>query len=630
MDISKDIFSNLSLFRERFFPKGSIKPELLPSSSVIDLLENAIVSERLLGIDFETDTSGRIKIVGVALEDRAAAAYWHASYSYLIERVPKLVAYSGISADRVMLKDDDWRRWEDPMLIHYLCHQDLCAMTAKTQASDQQEELEHESYGFMNLWTATALVMPVPNWKQCRGVECSGPCPKHSPLEYCAMDAWAALAVYGQPIPSQVDPALFYRKYAQLKELAVLASEMERIGVPVDWDYVRMLESRLSIQKNAIKTDLPINPQSPKAVLAWFRDRGVHLQDTSLETLENRLESVKIRNPDAGRVLEDLIRYKRLGKGLKAWFGSRYRGNDGRIHPRIIVTGTSTGRLAMSRPNLQNVPRAGWGAHVRRAIRASPGHKLLKADFSQLELRICLCLAGVKDLSIDAFQWMVDRSPDLWNRASEMASRTPRDVTKSVAHAANYLEGFKLFDPAQLRVMSVRNAIDNGSLHVESDWEFCGKVVAFTGVNLARRLFGSSSAEDRRRALEIQRAYFSAFPELRAWQRRVLEEVERTSMIVSPYGRFLDLTALPDEEKAKVAVAFLGQGVGADLVQSCMLRVRSLGYVPILQIHDELLFELSEDKIGKSTADILEAVGQKDPVLDLHVPVKHAVGDTWG
>ena len=615
------------LFRENFFPEGTVHPELLRPSAVLDIIEDSIQEGRALGIDFEFDSSGRVSMIGVANESAAAAAWWHASYLDALKPVRRLVAYAGLSADRTSINDPNWSRWEDSMLIHYLNHQDLCAMTGKSSQEDDESEAAQESYGFLNLWSATALVLPVPNWKACRGPGCNGPCPKHSPLEYCAMDAWAALMVFAQQPHPDVDYSLLYRKYTELKELAVLAVEMEKKGVPVDWQYVDFIQAQMSSSKSLI--DLPFNPRSPKAIIDWFKRNGLAIPDASIETLENTRERLH-RFPEHVRAaLDGLIQYKRLGKGLKPWFRKDLAGDDLRLHPRVIVTGTSTGRLAMARPNLQNVPRVGWGAKVRRAVKASPGNKILKADFSQLELRVCLALAGVRTLGVDAFSWMVEKAPDMWEHNARITGRTPREVAKSVSHAADYLEGFRLLDPSDLSLLSVKRAIESGSLEVHRDWSFMGGVVSFTGVNLARRLFGSSSAENRRRALEIQRAYFEAFPEIRRWQKSVLAQVEEKGIVCSPYGRFLDLTALNEEDKAKVAVAFLGQGCAADLVQSAMIRIYRTGLVPILQVHDELVFELPDNQAEDLARQIISQLEAEDPVLGIRVPVKHSLSDTW-
>lgn len=617
-------------------------PEILPPSAVPDLIEEAARTGKPLGIDFECDDRGKPTAIGVSTGSRAAAAWWHAVYADLLMRYPgRLVGYASISADRRILGDPDWRRWEDSMLIHYLNHQDLCAMPGKSSSSGddgEEGELGTESYGFMNLWTATALTATVANWKRCRGLGCSGPCPRHEPLSYCAMDAWAALTVFHSPVPPFLSPADRLRKYNELKHLSYLATLMEEKGVLVDWEYVQYLSGSMEAEKERIP--LPFNPRSPKAALDWFAAHGLRLPDARLTTLVSAADAWRgsTHDPDSdggrdevARVLSLLIEYKMRGKGLKAWFDHSLRGPDDRIHPRVIVCGTSTGRLAMSRPNLQNVPRLRWGRAVRDAIIAPAGHVLLKADFSQLELRVCLHLAGCGGLGQDAFLWLVENSGGAFDRAASITGQSPRDVAKSVSHAGDYLEGLTLIEPAELESARIRKAEEAGALEVHRDWHFRGKIVAFTGVNLARRLFGSSTLDHRRRALEIQRAYFSAFPALRAWQKRVLEQVESSGVVVSPYGRYLDLTALEDVEKAKVAVAFLGQGVGADLVQAAMIRLHGrYGIVPSLQVHDELVIEVPEAGFEKLRREIAACLEEPDQVLGLAVPAKIKTGKRWG
>jgi hypothetical protein len=163
-------------------------------------------------------------------------------------------------------------------------------------------------------------------------------------------------------------------------------------------------------------------------------------------------------------------------------------------------------------------------------------------------------------------------------------------------------------------------------------WTFRGKIVGFTGGNLAQRLFGSKSFENRRKALEIQEdIYFAAFREIRYWQQRVLRKVEDHGYVSSPAGRFLRLNDTPEKD-AKVAIAFLGQGVGASHVQAVMLEYwRRHQQVFFAQIHDALCGEFS---LSGGYRPIYTRMKEMEMETDLlpgfTCPCKVEVGTDWG
>lgn len=291
-----------------------------------------------------------------------------------------------------------------------------------------------------------------------------------------------------------------------------------------------------------------------------------------------------------------------------------------------------------------NCPKRGWGKRVRKAfVPRDKDHVIVEADFSQLELRICLYLAGVdqKIIGADAFSWLVEKSGGLFEKAAQRYGGKPRDIAKSISHAADYLEGLRLYNATELDYTRTRSEIESGALRVyhpkympdlREAWSFRGKIVGFTGGNLAQRLFGSKSFENRRKALEIQEdIYFAAFPQIRHWQQKVLREVEDRGYVSSPAGRFLRLNDTPEKD-AKVAIAFLGQGVGASHVQSVMLEYwRRHQQVFFAQIHDALCGEFP---LSGGYRPIYTRMKEMEMETDLlpgfTCPCKVEVGTDWG
>lgn len=649
-------------------------PEFVPGLAAV-LAQGK--QEGCLGVDLEYRGSVP-KVLGIASLHSCSAIPWtDAAARAVVEAGVPLVGHAVVSSDKPKFDERVYRtpldRWEDTLLEFYLLHQQMTKMPGKKEDEEDQGVM-----GLMNLWSMTSTYTMLPNWKNCRGPDCFGPCPTERVLEYCATDAWASRwchEVMVKDLASWEVPRPLYRELVELDELCYL---MQLQGVAINRQYIKDLEAKADAIKESLfppevfvkqglskETGL-FNPRSPSQTLAWFKHRGEALRSTDIEEVVKALGRVAkrhgyqdleaLRNDRADdtplpEVLDALLRlhdYKASGKGLKAWFDESVIANDGLIHPRFSVTGTSTGRLSSSRPNFQNVPVRGFGKLVRGAIvPRSPDLVLLKADFSQLELRMCLWLSGM-DLSTigrDPFVRLVEQSGGAFKNVPNLSER---NVAKRAVHAGDYMEGIVLLDPHELETPTehLRKDLDSGALLVYSrrfmpdikkDWTFGPWTVAFTGSNLADVLFGDHTRESRRRALDIQRIHFDAFPSLRPWQQSVLAELEARSYVKSPTGRFLRFN-LAEQDKsawrdaAKIALAFKGSGVAAEHVQAVQLRLyKEMGVVPLLQVHDELVVETpKEEKGNRLRRDIVTLMEQETKRFNgFKAPIKALVGDCW-
>lgn len=699
--------------QERLFAATGVQENVIQPHPTIERTQEAIYEvlrspADLKGIDFEFDKINRPTIVSVCTTNKIACTKWTPELGRAIAENIRdgkacWVAHSGITADRPVSDkstgvETPLDKWEDSMLTHYLANQHLTKAPSKEGDDDG-------ALGFMNLWAATSLTTDMFNWKTCRGHACVGPCPSHDPIGYCGVDAWAGLVDYIDNTRTMELMDVPRRLYRELIELTDLCWEMECRGIKINTAYVadmeknaylrkdelfpyeiagthKLTQERLEqFQREAAKIGrleaakqfglkpkyLKFNPRSSSDVITWFGEHGIKLASNSKGDIRKALErelalagfnSLKELEespeelPEALETLYQLDQYKAEGKGLGAWFGEKYIDKDGYVHPRFVTVGTSTGRLSSSSPNFQNVPARGFGDLVRRALIArDPGLTLIKSDFKQLELRMCLFLAGVDQsiISQDAFYWLVDQAGDLFFRAAEIVDpkgyakdsrKAARNIAKRISHAGDYLEGFTLLDPSDLDVSYTRKLIDKGALKVyakkfvpelKDDWTFMGKFVAFTGSNLADSLFGDHSHESRKKALEIQEnIYFKKFHMIREWHRKVLANVESTGVVKSPTGRFMRLYGR-DEDKAKVAVAYLGQGVSADHVQGVMLRYkRELNVVPLLQVHDELVFERDRTLSDDQHREFISLMAEPTWRLDgFSAPCEAKIGDNW-
>jgi len=627
-----------------------------------------------LGIDFEF-YGLKAEILGVAGLTAAAACYWNIELGKWVAETAearglKYVGHSVLSADKPILEASaglttPWQAWKDSLLTFWLAHHGLCKMPTK--------EEDTESLGLMNLGVMGLLHTDLPQWKICRGRDCSESyCPRHDVLGYCAIDSWVGLIGDIEVRKLLAEKNMSQVVIDDLHELQTISLQMQDTGTAVDHEYIKTLDARMKVEQVKLfplagDEGYRFNPKSPKEVLAWFAARDVKLKKTDKDAIQETLvkrsrdegydfekfedlrgfldEAIDTGEPlsETVRALADLHAYKIAGKGSKSWFGDQYFGPDRKLHPRFVITGTSTGRLSSSRPNLQNVPKRGWGKLIRRAfVPETPEHFLFEADFSQLELRIILYLAGVDQsvIGADAFTWLVEQSGGRFERAAQKYGGKPRDIGKMVSHGSNYLMGFKLLSKQDLNSLRFKKEIAAGALRVylkeympelPEDWYYGGKAVAFTGSHLAASMFGDKSLASRAKALEIQEdIYFSAFPFIRRWQQAETVKAELNGYVQSPTGRFLELNDTA-EKNAKLTVAFLGQGTGADHATAVMLEFsRQKGLIFQGMIHDALVKSLLKTMPPEEVYQIGKFMELSTARLPgFTCPVKMEVGPHW-
>lgn len=635
-------------------------------------IQNFAAKNREISIDFEFDSADMIPtIIGLSGGGDTHSAYYDRRGLQKLKELEAAevtwIAHNGITVEREIIERETGSevpldRMEDTMLLHYLCNAELCKGAVKGGMDDEDEDVKERGMGFMDLWSMASLYTELPQWKQCRGSHCDGGCRFHDVLGYNGIDALSCDLALPQLRADMQAKRIPDTLYQNLKKLTLLTHKMTTQGIKMDRPLVATLEKEFEARKDKIfpskwvhkigkkgqtlKTqeliwEAPFNPRSPKQVVEWFNEHGVQLDGTDKEEVKNALARMDDRAPEEVKdLLVKLFEFKDAGKGLRPWTDERYFHADGLLHPRFPPYGSSLGRLSSSWPNFMNIPRVGWGKKVREAvIPRDSSLMLVKADKSQLELRMCLWYAGYPLPKDDAFAWLVENSGGVFYQIAKDNPEkdwSPRDWTKSVSHGGDYGEGVKVLYGRDLDKPNTKRQIEAGALVVYRDWEYHGGVVGFTGANLATRLFGSATWENRKKALEIQEAYFGRFGAIREWQKRVSQQAQE-GYVQTASGRYLTLLGTP-EDKFKIALAMYGQGGGADDVQDAMRRFDDAGEVPLIQVHDELVFEKPRDM---SDAQLLEFFrGFSEPSTSLidnpHAlgpftcPVKVSKGPNWG
>jgi len=273
---------------------------------------------------------------------------------------------------------------------------------------------------------------------------------------------------------------------------------------------------------------------------------------------------------------------------------------SGRLHTTFGQTGTATGRLSSANPNLQNIPiRTELGREIRAAFTAEPGHVLLAADYSQIELRL-LAHFSKDPLLVEAYR----RGDDIHTlTASQVFGVPPLMVT-----------------PDHRRQAKVVNF---------------GIVYGLSAFGLSQTL-GIEPAE----AKQFINAYFERYIGVRAFIDRTLEEARREGKVKTLFGRVRPIPDINSKNAnlrgfaERTAVNTPLQGTAADLIKIAMIRIdtalneRGLKSRMTLQVHDELVFEVPESEVGAMRALVRE---QMEKVHPLTVPllVEIGVGTNW-
>ncbi len=408
------------------------------------------------------------------------------------------------------------------------------------------------------------------------------------------------------------------------------------------------------------------NPRSPQGITEYFKKHGITLDKTDKKYLQKKLEKLAVSHgfssindfdsaedlPEYLNNLYNLWMLKNEGKGIKAWFGEQYVDQYGYAHPRWLYTGASSGRLSSSGPNFMNIPARGFGEQLRKAvIPRDSSLELYKADKSQLELRMVLHCAGVdqKILGPDAFISLVEQSGDDFFKAAktydpvkyEKDPRTAaRNIAKVFSHANSYLIGIKIIPYNELDSPRIKRDVEDGILAVyrkkyipwlERDWEYGGGIVAFTGKHLAETAYGSDTKENRKKALDMQENVYFKNDRwgVRRWQMKLLEFIETNGYAQHSCGSFLELYSSP-AEAAKIAAGFIGQGQSAHYMQELMLNYRTAGITPLLQVHDELVFEQPKGRTDEEVKEFFRLMREPSKLFDgFSAPIEIKRGANW-
>ncbi len=272
-----------------------------------------------------------------------------------------------------------------------------------------------------------------------------------------------------------------------------------------------------------------------------------------------------------------------------------------RVHTSFSMAATTTGRISSTDPNLQNIPvRTEEGRRIRRAFVAAEGYSLVSADYSQIELRLLAHVAAIPALK------------ESFAAGEDIHARTASEV------------------------FGVPMAGMDGATRRRAKAINFGIIYGISAFGLARQL-GITGGEAK---LYID-AYFKRYPEIRAYMDRTKEQAREFGYVLTPFGRRCWVPRIRDKIPAlrsyaeRQAINAPLQGGAADIIKRAMVKLpKALGDAGlsarlILQVHDELLFEVRDEEAAASAA-LAAKIMQEAAVLDVPLVVETGIAKNWG
>jgi len=427
---------------------------------------------------------------------------------------------------------------------------------------------------------------------------------------YAAEDAWMTFLLYGaikkKMELSSLTHLLKEAKNVEYPFMTVLM-RMERLGIKVDSEKLIALQKTLTDDLNTLTTEIyalagtEFNIKSTQQLgVVLFQSiglKGGKKTKTGYSTNEAVLTSLVNEHEIIPKILEYREYQKILSTYVTPLLKLSKADEKSRIYTSFGQTGTATGRLSSRDPNLQNIPvRSKLGRSVREAFVAKEGYKLVSIDYSQIELRLLAHFSQDAAL-LEAFKNGVDihlaTSIILFGEAK---AQEKRSFAKSVNFGLLYGMGPK---------------------------------------KLSEEL-GISTSE----AKEIITNYFASFPTVKSFLEGIQERVKIDGYVetILKRRRIFDYESANGMQKAaflRESVNTVFQGSAADLIKlsmnqiDSMIREEELDAFMLLQIHDELIFEVKEEKVEEISKRFVHTM---ENVLELDVPLECSVsvGDSWG
>lgn len=429
---------------------------------------------------------------------------------------------------------------------------------------------------------------------------------------YAAEDADITLRLW-QKLKPQLSGNRVTTTYETLdRPLIPVLVRMERDGILVDSDRLHLLSHQFGTGLQRLEEEVYSEAGQTFNIGSPMQLGRVMFDDMKLPSGGERTQR---GHKTSARILEDLaadghrlpglvLEWRHLSK-LRSTYTESLPGYinpaTGRVHTSYRIAGANTGRLASTDPNLQNIPiRTAEGKSIREAFVASDGHKLVSLDYSQIELRV---LAHTADI-----------------HALKEAFRAGQDI-----HAMTASQVFDV--PLEEIGQSVRRRAKAINF---------GVIYGISAFGLARNL-----GIPRHEAQEFISRYFARFPGIRGYMDDIVSYAKENGYVRTLFGRRIHTPAIgkggPQGQFAqRAAINAPIQGSAADIIRRAMIRLPSaIAHLParmLLQVHDELVFEVQDDAVEEFVTvagQVMELADRPALAIEPRLVVDAGVADNW-
>jgi DNA polymerase-1 len=433
--------------------------------------------------------------------------------------------------------------------------------------------------------------------------------------EYAAEDADVTLQLW-QLLKPRLTAEHMNTVYETLERpLVPVLARMERRGISIDRQVLSRLSAEFAQRAMGLEEEIralagePINPGSPKQIGDILFGKfglpgGTRTKTGQWSTGARALEDLAEQGHPLPQKILDWRQVAKLRSTYTDALPGYVNPQTHRLHTSYALAATTTGRLSSSEPNLQNIPiRTEEGRKIRRAFVAAPGYKLASADYSQIELRLLAAIADIEPLK-KAFREGLDIHA---MTASEMFGVPVKDMPGEVRRRAK--------------------AINFGIIYGISAFGLANQL------GIAREEAGA-----------YIKKYFERFPGIRDYMEETKAFCKQNGYVLTLFGRkchYPDIVNSNASIRAfneRAAINARLQGTAADIIRRAMVRMdaalekEKLSAQMLLQVHDELVFELPDDEVEK-TLPVVKKVMEHAPMpaLDLSVPlaVDARAADNW-
>ena len=572
--------------------------------------------QRTQEIAFDTETTSLDawtgKLVGLSLSIKPGEAYFVAA-SPALTRSPEWKALNSVLADSKIDKLAHNAKYDLEVLGQ--AGVDVLGLTFDTLVAaylirSGERGLDLKSLAFQEFGVQMTTIESLIGGKG-KAQKTMADVPLEEVAQYAAADADFTLRLKQKLAPAlKIAGVLQLFQEVEMPLVPVLA-QVEAAGVKVDVTYLNGLAAELTETLGKLEKKIhklagrEFNINSPKQLKEVLFDelkispQGLKHTKTGVSTAAAELEKMRGLHP----IIDELFEWRELTKLLSTYVEAipqLVNQKTGRVHTSYNQTVAATGRLSSSDPNLQNIPiRGEWGTRVRRAFIAEPGYQLLSADYSQIELRVAAHLADDKKM-VEVFKKGMDIHT---STAAFIFDVPPAEVTPDQRRSAK--------------------EVNFGILYGMGAWGLSER----TGLS-------------RTEAQDFIERYFKAYPQVAEWIEQTKTLVRKQGYVTTLLGRRRNLpevnsgVAQVRAAAERMAVNLPVQGTAADLMKLAMVHVAAkLPEVSpktrmIMQVHDELVFEVPTGQVAKVAVLVKREMEQ---ALKLNVPivVDVKVGENW-